>query len=420
WRYQSDLNDDRDAYLAIARQLREHGDFASTPGGLTSYRPPLYPLLLTYVSGSKQTLVRGIFHACLSLGTILLVWQAGIQLQLSRFGRLAAAGICAFDPVLLRYLAFPMTETLSAFLSIFLVVLATRHVIRQTLIASFSIGVVFGLNVLCRPSFWAFGGLIALAWFITNWLPGKSRNTISDGPKESPLREREWPKVLILVAGVAVTVSPWVIRNALVLGVPVVMTTHGGYTVLLGNNDAFYDEVVKQPYGTVWDGSHGPGQSVWVTGIQKQMQQAGVTSEVDQDDWMTHQARETMMRRPTDFLRACLLRQLRFWSVLPGGEWTDSTPRSLILFIAGWYITIWLSVAVGVGKLIRVAASPYPHRFLFLSRWMPVFLMVFAIVGVHLLYWTNTRMRAPVMPEIALIAGLGAEVRRQRDTREGL
>ncbi|MFX9077435.1 hypothetical protein ABTN32_20465, partial [Acinetobacter baumannii] len=52
--------------------------------------------------------------------------------------------------------------------------------------------------------------------------------------------------------GTILTVSPWLVRNWLVFGVPILTTTHGGYTLLLGNNSVFTQDVVQQPWGTVW------------------------------------------------------------------------------------------------------------------------------------------------------------------------
>ena len=54
--------------------------------------------------------------------------------------------------------------------------------------------------------------------------------------------------LLAAVCGLA----PWAIRNQIVVGRPIVSTTHGGYTLLLGNNPSFYDHLRTAPRGTVW------------------------------------------------------------------------------------------------------------------------------------------------------------------------
>ena len=53
--------------------------------------------------------------------------------------------------------------------------------------------------------------------------------------------------------------TPWVIRNAVKFGAFIPATTHGGYTLLLGNNRVFFEEVVNGPSGR-W---HGESLEQW-------------------------------------------------------------------------------------------------------------------------------------------------------------
>ena len=48
-------------------------------------------------------------------------------------------------------------------------------------------------------------------------------------------------------------VSPWVIRNRLVFGRWIATTTHGGYTLLLGNNPDFYRHLRQRSVGPSLD-----------------------------------------------------------------------------------------------------------------------------------------------------------------------
>ena len=47
----------------------------------------------------------------------------------------------------------------------------------------------------------------------------------------------------------------------------------------------FYEEVVRQPFGTVWDDSRNPSQKDWAGGINEEMDRLGVTGEVERDRW---------------------------------------------------------------------------------------------------------------------------------------
>jgi hypothetical protein len=87
----------------------------------------------------------------------------------------------------------------------------------------------------------------------------------------------------------------------------------------------------------------------------------------------------------------------RFWGVAPV-EGSGPQPSWLRMGVAGFYLSQFAAAALG---LLVVARS-------WSVRWIPPLLMVGAFMGVHLIYWTNTRMRAPIEPVIAVLAAVGA------------
>lgn len=427
-----DLNDDRDAYLGIARQITSGAGF-TVPGGdqPTAYRPPLYPLLLTPWAGEEDRLGRAVLHLLASCGTVWLIWSLAGHLGLNRFARTGATLLFVADPLLLRYVTFPMTETVCAFLSALLLWQLSRpgpFTIRSGVL----LGITFGACTLCRPTYWVFGGLYVLTKLPQRkWL----------------YRRGQWPARMATVSGVALLMLPWTVRNGLLLGAPVVTTTHGGYTLLLGNNDAFYREVVAQRWGTVWDGSHGPGQSGWIKDVNRELDRLGLTGEVERDRWMSRTARQTVWEQPVLFLRACLLRLLRFWNVVPLGEEGTAYPAWIRAVVGTFYSVYWISALAGCGLWLwdraglwtrseaprettpaiiadssgtassretqcstadRGAYGSVPdsetirssvrHRTL-----LACFLLVAAFMLLHLVYWSNARMRAPVMPALAVL-----------------
>jgi hypothetical protein len=200
---------------------------------------------------------------------------------------------------------------------------------------------------------------------------------------------------------VAAIVAPWALRNWHKLGAPVITTTHGGYTLLLGNNPAFFREVVDQPLGTVWDGSHGPGQAAWADEIHQEMARAGIDSEVDRDRWMSRRAWSHIAEHPADFVRACLLRLIRFWNVIPSGPAAQGLPAPAWYAVGAWYLTVFGLALCGVLRACRTG----------LASWLPLLLLIASFTAVHLLYWSNVRMRAPVTPAVAVLAAFGLCVR---------
>jgi hypothetical protein len=202
-----------------------------------------------------------------------------------------------------------------------------------------------------------------------------------------------------------------VVRNWIVLGQPVLTTTHGGYTLLLGNNPVFYREVVAKPWGTVWhDAPPEATQSAWFESINSAMLQADppVTGELDRDRWMFDRAMATISEQPGQFLSACQLRFLRFWNVVPLGPSAESVPPLIRKGTAMFYGVVTLGLVVGLFRLRR-------HE---LETWMPVLLLLASFTLVHLVYWSNARMRAPLVPAIALLTVRGFQQSRCRKAKE--
>jgi len=123
----------------------------------TAYRPPLYPLVLASVLKVRDT-PAAIGALNLLLGGATLV---AVAIAAGRVGRvvgspvwmpLLAVGLVACDPLLVAQAPLAMTETLAACLvAMLLAVVASPVTDRRSLLA----GVLVGLLALCRPTFLA-------------------------------------------------------------------------------------------------------------------------------------------------------------------------------------------------------------------------------------------------------------------------
>jgi len=386
--------EDRDAYLAIARNLAAGHGYVSVVGGSpTAYRPPLYPILLALLFRlGCSTVGIAALHTAAGVGTVWLTLRLGRRLGLGA-GRFLAAILVAVDPLLVQYTTFPMTETVFTFLVMLLLTAGygssgTSAKVEGWTWRQVSVGVLFGLCALCRPTIWAFGGLAAFWWCLQRLTRRPDRGW-------SLLRQlQRSPFVLVLAAGL--TVAPWVVRNWRVFGVPIVTTTHGGYTLLLGNNPVFYREVVAQPWGAVWSGE---SLRRWQETLRHEMEtaQPPVRSEPARDRWMYRRAWRNIARQPALFLRSCWLRFRRLWSPVPLGPARAALPSPLVWAIGWYYLVVTAGMVLG---LLRLPRTDW-------RRWMPLLLLLVAFTVVHLLYWSNMRMRAPLVPAIALFCALG-------------
>ena len=419
WHWSGHLDDDRDVYRALALGIVEGRGFSS-PGtsSPTAYRPPLYPLLLAATGGANSTLPVAVLNILFGTLTVAFVLAAARQLQLGGRASLIAGLLTAIDPLLLYYTSFPMTETLcTCLLTAFL-----WSVLRMQSAGGFAqirwgvvCGVLLGMTALCRPTVWACA-ILLVGWWIVQGVLLRSREHRDSAARREPrppggdvaagVESVRFPSLVVLLMCAGLTVAPWAIRNGRVFGRTIVTTTHGGYTLLLGNNPAYYDEVVNQPLGVVWDGSRGAGQQAWAADLVGQTDAAGLHGEIERDRWMSQEAWRTICANPAMFVRACGRRFLHFWSIVPNVRSDASLPQFAVWSIGIYYAIVFASLA---GGFARIALGHVDRR-----RWLIPALLIAGFCGVHLLYWSDARMRAPVMPEIALVAACGLSRKMER------
>jgi hypothetical protein len=429
WVLRGNLQDDPDAYREIAENVLTHGVYgmgkSAEPPAPTAYRPPLYPILLSNlpaVDGKHVSLVKvAIVHVLLGIATVWLTYLAARRM-LATSGPVAPSGpegaaavstsraaqlphgvrellagfLVACDPILLNQQTLVMTETLATFLAVLaLWCLARFHDHRYWWNAGLAGGAI-GLAVLCRPTFLPWLGLVAASLLIAEC-----------GVRSAEWRKRAWRGVanfaaFALVA--ATVVSPWMIRNQREMGRPILTTTHGGYTQLLGNNDEFYDYLERDTSGLPWDGLRTETYTVPDL-LSCDIDHDGdvsdaeffVMAELSQDAQCYQQASAIIHRRPASFARACLYRIRQLWSPLPNKLTADeSAKRTALRYLtAAWYCGVYLLAAVGMWRLRwRMFTPPW--------GWGVLLCVVFT--AVHTFYWSNLRMRAPLMPFVALVA----------------
>ena len=380
------LHEDRDAYVGIAKQVAAGNGFSNVSGQPTAFRPPLYPVLLSvvYRFGGGPIAV-GILQLILGCFTVWLVVKTTAFVR-PRSVQILAGLIVALDPLLVLYTTFVMTEVTMA--ALFAVLMYCHVRFKQQPGNSEQIpgrtgwrqpvtmGLLFGACALCRPSVWPFGAL-AIGW----WWIGNSR--------------RDWKYAAGVAIGVGVLIVPWTIRNANQIGKPVFATTHGGYTLHLANNNVFYNEVVQKPWGTTW---RGDSLNAWNDESHSKMRVAKITAgdEPAIDRWHRQQAFVFMRANPVGFLKGCGLRFLRFWSPIPNTTSSSAgTPRAVV-----WAVGLFYGFVL-VGLVLFVFRT---HQ----KRWAIGFgLLLVSFSIVHSVFWSNARMRAPLVPAIAILSACG-------------
>ena len=401
----SSLSDDPDGYRVLAENLVEHGCLGAGENP-TAYRPPLYPLLLAacFTLDPGGHLAIGILHLASGLAAVWLVWRLGILWGLGRYAPVAAL-LVAVDPILLVGSASVMTETVATLLTCVSLLCLTRageHATRSRVALA---GVSMALAILCRPTFLVWTAAVACG---IPWL-AESRS--------------ERIKVFaVYVLSVGIVLAPWIVRNQIHFGRPVIGTTHGGYTLLLGNNPSFYEYLGRGSWGNVWDATEFDRD--WVD----RMNDTNSTDEVSRDRLAYSDGMRTIRGKPRMFLYSCLVHVGRLWSPLPHQVSPDeTTARRLARYAVGLWYLVELSLG-GLGLAIvlfgrcgqrdtdpmrkrgkQPIASLAPRASVGLDRewygtWLWGLLLAGSFTAVHAVYWSNIRMRAPLMPLVALAA----------------
>jgi hypothetical protein len=212
---------------------------------------------------------------------------------------------------------------------------------------------------------------------------------------------------LLIVAGMVV--SPWVIRNQRVFGKPIVTTTHGGYTLLLGNNEGFYHWLRNNPENVPWGApSYQNGDDPFGYPNWKVLLIWGAGDELTSDRRRYEEAKKAITSFPQMCAIASFYRMSQLWSPLPNRLTAEeSTGRRLMRYaVASWYCGVYLLAAVGIWQLRWKVIQP---------PWVWGVLLCLVFTGVHTFYWSNLRMRAPLMPFVACVAVAALSAKPSRD-----
>jgi 4-amino-4-deoxy-L-arabinose transferase-like glycosyltransferase len=362
--------DDPDNYLPLAQSLAA-GQGLSLNGRPTAYRPPLYPLLLApFLTLTRERALTGIaiFHLALGGATVALTAVAARRWGLTRWRVIAAAWVVAIDPGLAWQSRFVMTETLTAFLIASALAALTIPRWRGSLLG----GAILGLASLSRPSVLPGAVLTFLGGLLVG--PGVHRDRLA--------------RCASMALALLVVLSPWAFRNVLIFGEPVWTTTHGGYTLALANNEVYYRNVLNGPPGGVWTGHD---QWLWWDSVNRET--SGM-SEPQADRFLRNRVVRLAVAQPLTFLRAGLERLTRFWSLAPAAAVYSPIVRRAT---AVWTLPLWIALGLG---LVRRSLWQWPQ--------IAAPLLIAGLSLVHAFFWTDLRMRAPIVPAIALIAASAA------------
>ena len=397
---------DPDAYRAIAETLGQRGVYGlTTPSGdvvATAFRPPLYPYLLSWIAGNGSLNLIGVavLHAILGGLTAGFTYLSCVEWLGSERGRLPgilAASLVIVDPVLIQQSTLVMTETLATAIASLVIWWWVCHLSKRfTLVSAGVLGGWLALAYLCRPTFVVWGVMLIVCLAFSN---------APDGVR----RGRRILAAAITGMVVVVAIAIWTYRNASMLGHPIWATSHGGYTLLLGNNPLIYRHFREESLIGRWDANpflvayahryEGDSTSEefwfrnWESEVRMQPELSATLTEHDDDQLTYRAAKATILRDRGLFLLSCMVRAYKLWTPFPHAIEGRSIWK--VLGIGAYYSLLYLSALIGLSRLGRHRRS---------SVWWPIPTLVLTLTLVHAVYWSNMRMRTPAIPAIAMLA----------------
>ena len=332
-------------YVRLAQDLRSGPGYVDTEGHPTAFRPPLYPLFLAFTGPDVR--VAAVAQSLLGAGNCLLTvalasrWLAGPAPWL-------AGLLVAIDPVQSASSSVLLSEVL--YQTLFLLALLAFDAGRSPRRAALS-GFVAGLSLLVRTA-----GLPVVVVLVVLCLRPRMK------------------AALLFMAGAALAVSPWLLRNALVMGSPT-LSTQGGITLYSS----------YQPPG---------GKIFGVLIADEEVVSARAEGEVAADRRLTRAALRLAVTRPLRTLRLAVLKVAFLWIPI---DWEIRHPPGQVspVYLFALPLAVW--------SLATRRRDFHP---------VPVLLLVLTLFSAAV--YGSPRLRLPYDPLVyALAAGpLAASIRR--------
>jgi 4-amino-4-deoxy-L-arabinose transferase-like glycosyltransferase len=373
---------DEQHYHQLATSLARGDGFAWGPSQPTSLRPPLYPALIAgiwRVTGSDSLqAVRGV-QVVLALTSIWLVYLLGARL-FDRVTAATAALAFALYPSLIFSGVLLLTEVLFVTLLLAALYLTVVLLERPSWWVALASGVAFGLGALTRSVLWPFS--IVLVIFLALAL-------------RLPIRARAKYCVLLL-AGFALVVAPWSIRNTKLQDTFTVVDTMGGLNLLMGNYE-------HTPEDRMWDAVSLTGAQSWAAPLSLAPRPEGGWTEGTKEHWAQRRAGQFMLAHPLVTARRSLLKFADFWGL--EREWIAGVGRGYYQPAAWFAVLSGAAITIAYPAILLAAiaglflAPPAFRR----AHWLFVVLILF-VAAIHSVTFGHARYHLPLIPILILYA----------------
>jgi len=345
---------DAACYSQMAKAFLKNGEV------ITLARPPLFPIVMAGIYGifGENYFAVRCFLSVIGSITCLVVFWIGKAAFDARSG-LYAAAISAVYAMMFHWNGYLLTETLFTFLLSLSILYFIKSWIRPTGIHFVLTGLFLGMATLTRPIPILFTPFI----FIWSFVVFRGRTRLA------------FQSSIIITGCMLLILMPWTIRNLVITGHVIPVTTMGG-TVLLGANNPR----VLHSFKGGW--VH-PRQSGLMT--QNEIEKEDQMSEIEVDFLRRKKAVDFMFQNPLLVTKLCFYKFKLFWHLH-----RDLHLRSI------QYLLVMVFAAVGAIRAQGIT------RKLFILYLIPIFFTLSALI-----FWGDDRIRAPIEPILVVFAGAG-------------
>ncbi len=357
------------AYRAMALNWLSGQGIKDHMGNLAMYNAgyPIFILTPVFLLFPDNLFAVRFLQSLLGVICILLCHRIAAEVGAKAFGRLLAAlllGLYLPSAVYTVYLAKENLMTVLMLAAIYCLLCLIRTKSRG---AAVSAGVCFGLLALTGNA--ALSLLLLLPYVLYCLRSGFFEKMRLAG--------------LVLIPMLLVP-TPWIVRNHLELGAPV-LNTNGGFNLYLGNNPAatgMFVSISETPRGTSW----------------AQLRQTG---ELNASQILKEDALTWIATNPSDFLKLAIKKLIYFW-LPPFHQGGDQTSPLEMMVRVVWSLQFVVLVGGAVGSILnRSLRNHQGVRMLWLA--------IGSYTAVHMVFYVIFRYREPIMPILCILAALAVE-----------
>ncbi|HEY3543711.1 MAG TPA: glycosyltransferase family 39 protein [Gaiellaceae bacterium] len=347
----------------FAQVFVENGTFGFLPGQPSAYTQPLYGWFLIPVEwafGRQGWLGIGLAQIVVAVAVALLVYEIGVRFLAPRWAVLAAA-IATLQPYLVWHDVHINREIVDQLCAAALVLLTLLVVERPTRTRAALLGVVTGLALLGNTR------LVAIPLVIAVFVLAARRT-----------RAAAVAAALVL-AGAAVAVAPWVVRNKVNVGCWAITTD--GRAFWKANNSQTYDLLSSGKWiDDVAKTSPRPPEPAHLTpeearGIYDRTQGRKVLhpDECTEMDFYTRLAERYIRHHPGAKLKLAALSEQLLWqpNVIETGSSSGGVGKQIVE--PAWMWTLYALAAVGLFVVPRLFLALAIALFAYQSFWAALF-----------------------------------------------